>query len=210
MDNFNTNSGTVPPISEYTGERYVPGPFKPADHLLNKNHSDIFHPKNKIALRQTGGTDRVIRYVYLDDDDVFLIFTDVSITFDQKMNSRAGCAFVFQPPVPQLGNDSGRVYFRLEERGPEGNPQGQTLHRAALRAMVAVLQFTNWAREGSRYLVIGTCSQWLFETATTCLGPMEANGFTLKNGEPVPYADLWRLLLTLVRTHLSMDLEVLF
>ncbi|KAH6706370.1 hypothetical protein BKA61DRAFT_421958, partial [Leptodontidium sp. MPI-SDFR-AT-0119] len=48
------------------------------------------------------------------------------------------------------------VAFRVEERGPERMHHCQTLARAEIRAVVAVLQSRDWVAEGWKMLTIST------------------------------------------------------
>jgi ribonuclease HI len=61
-----------------------------------------------------------------------LIYTDGACLNNGQADPKAGCAFVFVPKTPGVGNPVtyGEYSFRLENRGPTGEEAPQTSNRA--------------------------------------------------------------------------------
>ncbi|CAI7591243.1 unnamed protein product [Penicillium discolor] len=121
-------------------------------------------------------TDRVHRFIRLNEDnrsveDEFLIYTDATCLDDGKTNARAGCSFVYNDSA------SGWARFPLEFKGPDGQQQILSVHRAHIRAVIAALRYKDWAADGFSRLIITTDSDYLVD------------------GEPIRNRDLWERLL---------------
>ncbi|KAF9875572.1 putative RNase H domain-containing protein [Colletotrichum karsti] len=152
---------------------------------------------HSIGLR---ATPPVERYINRYDVTELLIYTDGACFDNGGVNARAGCSFVFKPAKSR--EETGRIAFRLEDRGPDGNVYKHTSNRAELRAAIAALRFRHWPGEGFRSIVIATDSTYVANGATVWVRAWMRKGWRLKSGEPVKSRDLWEaLLLGIERLH---------
>jgi ribonuclease HI len=133
------------------------------------------------------------RFINRTDPTQFLIYTDGACLDNGRENPRGGCAFFFKPPVPPT--ISGYYDFRLENKGPTGEPHPQTSNRAELRAAIAVLRFASWTNEGFKTLVIATDSEYVVEGATNWVRGWLRRGWRTSAGALVKNKDLWQVLL---------------
>lgn len=118
-----------------------------------------------------------------------LIHVDGSCINPGYADARAACAFVYGPRNDQF------AAFRLERRGPYGQPHPQSTNRAELRAAVAALRHLPWPQEKFTSLVIATASQFVVWGATDWVREWTQNEWCTSTGEPVANQDLWALLL---------------
>lgn len=128
------------------------------------------------------------------DKTQLLIFADGACLDNGGQNPRAGCAFVYRPSA-QPPSLLGFTRFRLEDEGPTGEQHPQTSNRAELRAVIAVLRFRDWVREGFHSLVIATDSEYVAEGITCWVRRWISNGWKTSTGAPVKNQDLWQCLL---------------
>jgi ribonuclease HI len=98
---------------------------------------------------------------------------------------------------------------RLEAQGPFGDPSRQTSNRAELRAVLAALQFRNWAGEGFGTVVFATDSEYVAKGATQWVRTWLRNGWRTSGG-PVKNIDLWEMLLGQVERLDSRGVNVEF
>jgi ribonuclease HI len=108
--------------------------------------------------------------------------------------------------------------LRLETEGPTGEVYKQSSNRAELRAVIAALQFTDWSTDcngGWRSLVIATDSEYVAVNITQRIKKWGKEGWktfdhSTKRRQDVKNQDLWKLLLSLVRTLQGEGVEVSF
>ncbi|KAJ5951182.1 uncharacterized protein N7479_009595 [Penicillium vulpinum] len=139
-------------------------------------------------------TDRVHRYIRLNPngrsvEDEFLIYTDGSCKDNGRMNARAGCSFVFNDSA------SGYARFALEYKGPTGQQHTLTVDRAQVRAVIAALQYRDWAADGCSRLIIASDSEYLVDGITKSIWEWLSWSWVTTAGEPVRNRDLWECLL---------------
>lgn len=129
----------------------------------------------------------VHRFIHRNDPSQFLIYTDGACLNNGGANPKAGCAFVYRSPAPQV---VGHKAFRLENEGPTGKQHPQTSNRAELRAVIAALRFRFWTGEGFNSLVIATDSEYVVEGATKWVRTWLQNGWKTRLGASVKNKDL--------------------
>ncbi|KAJ6141594.1 RNase H domain protein [Penicillium chermesinum] len=154
-----------------------PSRFKPPPRT---HHSDLFIPH---AL-----TDTETRLVNHTNPQQLLITTDGACNQNAWSSRRGGWAFVYGPSSIREYPGANVICERLEKEGPNGHAYAATNHRAELRAVIAALQWKNWAAEGFTSL-------WV------------RNGFVTPAGLEVANLDLWKVLLQVVDW---VEYEVLF
>ncbi|KAK1987235.1 RNase H domain-containing protein [Colletotrichum cereale] len=135
----------------------------------------------------------VRRFINRYDTSECLIYTDGACFDNGAVGARGGCAFIFKPIYPN--DQSGTVAFKLEDRGPDGQPYRHTSNRAELRAVIGALRFRAWYVEGFKSVVIATDSTYVVNGATTWTRAWIKKGWRLSTGEPVKNRDLWEALL---------------
>lgn len=87
-----------------------------------------------------------------------------------------------------------------------------TMQRAALRAVIAALEYVRWEEEGFDKFVIATHNAWLVRGITHDIWEWRRNGWTLTRqtpqglpGDAVPDRDLWELLDYTVRQYEEIE-----
>ncbi|WFD37713.1 uncharacterized protein MJAP1_000660 [Malassezia japonica] len=92
-----------------------------------------------------------------------------------------------------------------------------TMQRAALRAVIAALEYVRWEEEGFDKIVIATHNAWLVRGITHDIWEWRRNGWTLTRqtpqglpGDAVPDRDLWELLDYTVRQYEEIDCNCRF
>lgn len=87
-----------------------------------------------------------------------------------------------------------------------------TMQRAALRAVIAALEYVRWEEEGFDKIVIATHNAWLVRGITHDIWEWRRNGWTLTRqtpqglpGDAVPDRDLWELLDYTVRQYEEIE-----
>lgn len=157
--------------------------------------------------RRPNTRDRMVsRSAPLDD---VLVYVDGAAT-----ESNALCAVVFKPAqsdssVLKSSRKRGLV-FRLESRGPLGEPLPQTGDRAALQAAIAAVESCDWVKEGRIQLTVATDSAYLVEGITEHIGTWTQCGWRDSAGNPVVNRDLWEKLISQVSLQAHGGCEVRF
>jgi ribonuclease HI len=129
----------------------------------------------------------------------------------------AGCSFVYKLGVPSSIDGSatittgttttgtpttlpfvgggegitGKVGFRLEQRGPRDDLLEHTSNRAKLRAVIAALDFRAWHGEGWRRVVIATDLEYIVYGATQWLPIWVLRRWRTQRGRGIANRDLW-------------------
>lgn len=148
------------------------------------------------------------RFINRNDSSQLLIYTDGACLDNGQQNPRAGCAFVFRPQVPPVV--AGYSSFRLENKGPTGEPHTQTSNRAELRAVIGALRFRYWKGEGFDTLVIATDSEYVVEGATNWVRGWLRRDWKTSTGTSVKNKDLWQALLGEAERFSDRDMKVVF
>jgi ribonuclease HI len=130
------------------------------------------------------------------------------------VEGKAVCAVAFKPTrfesgIPRSPLKRGLV-FRLESRGPTGEPLPQTSDRAALCAAIAAIECCDWVKEGRVQLTLATDSTYLVEGITEHIGTWRQRGWRDSAGEPLANTDLWEKLLSKVNLYANWGCQVRF
>ncbi|KAK7753397.1 hypothetical protein SLS62_004687 [Diatrype stigma] len=138
-----------------------------------------------------------------------LIYTDGACSNNNHRNPsapRGGAAFVFNE------EPWGIFSFALENRGPDGRVYPHTNNRAELRAVIAALQFRQWASEGWDRIVVATDSRYVFKGATEWLRKWASRKFLASgsSSKPVANIDLWLALSEALGNYAEAGCEVSF
>ncbi|OHE95632.1 RNase H domain-containing protein [Colletotrichum orchidophilum] len=135
----------------------------------------------------------VLRFINRYDTSEALIYTDGACFDNGDAAARGGSAFIFKPVSPN--DESGRVAFKLEDKGPDGQTYRHTSNRAELRAALAALRYRAWYGEGFKSIVIATDSTYVVNGATDWAHAWIKKGWRTSSGERVKNRDLWEALL---------------
>ncbi|KAF9871258.1 hypothetical protein CkaCkLH20_11179 [Colletotrichum karsti] len=163
-----------------------PGKAKPREEGLRPQ--DLYPPA-PAAAAAAGVEERRAGFRSWHRPREMLIYTDGACSDNGKPHARGGCGFVFN------GTADGRVSFRLEEVGPDGNKRPQTSNRAELRATIAALTFRKWCFDGVESIVVATDSVYVAEGATDWVEKWRWRDWSDRKGRPTKNRDLWLLLL---------------
>ncbi|WFD23693.1 hypothetical protein MEQU1_002387 [Malassezia equina] len=141
----------------------------------------------------------------------------------ENTNLQAGLGFIYSPDKAicdalHENFDATRVeknFARRLER-PEF-PATTTRHRAALRSVIAALEYIRWEEEGFDKIVLATHHGWIVRGISHDIWEWRQNGWKfMRNsvlglpGENVPDRDLWELLDYVVRQYESIDCNCRF
>lgn len=141
----------------------------------------------------------------------------------ENTDLQAGLGFIYSPDKAichalQEELDVTRVeknFARRLER-PEF-PATTTRHRAALRSVIAALEYVRWEEEGFDKIVLATHHGWIVRGIAYDIWEWRQNGWRfMRNnplglpGESVPDRDLWELLDYVVRQYESIDCNCRF
>ncbi|WFD27425.1 hypothetical protein MNAN1_002421 [Malassezia nana] len=141
----------------------------------------------------------------------------------ENTDLQAGLGFIYSPDKAicqalQEELDVSRVeknFARRLER-PEF-PATTTRHRAALRSVIAALEYIRWEEEGFDKIVLATHHGWIVRGIAYDIWEWRQNGWRfMRNnplglpGESVPDRDLWELLDYVVRQYESIDCNCRF
>lgn len=148
---------------------------------------------------------------------------------DESGDRRAGLGVYFCPPDPTVDEGAGDAFGAESSSSPrwEKNfsrrmervtfPHTTTSDRAALRSVIAALEYIPWAAEGFDKLVIGTPHEWILRGITHDIHEWRHNDWRLTRrtrsglpGEDVPDRDLWELLDATVEHWEQTDCSVRF
>ncbi|KAK5788949.1 hypothetical protein VI817_009907 [Penicillium citrinum] len=154
------------------------------------------------------GSNYVFRHTHIHMSNQLLILTDGSCSNNGIPDARGGCSFIYGPQLESDGNYA-RKHFRLENKGPFGEPYPQTSNRAELRAVIAALRYRNWARENFNSIVVATDSEYVSDGVTKWIRRWLHNGWRTRSG-PVENIDLWQCLLGDVERLWDSAIQVLF
>ena len=106
---------------------------------------------------------------------------------------------------------NGTVGFRLEDRGPGGEPSDSTSNRAKLRAVIAALEFREWHEEGWRRVVVATDLQYVAFGATRWLPSWVRRRWKTRGSrKKVANRDLWEELNGIMESLRTRGTEVSF
>lgn len=181
--------------------RIIPRRFHPPNASMRP--TSLFLPRLNDRVRHPQP-----RFIHRGHPDSFLIYTDGSCLSNGRGDARAGCAFFFEPALPD--HTSSTVSFRLENEGPTGEMHRQTSNRAELRAVIAASRFLPWHLEGFTTLVIATDSEYVVNGATDWVSSWCQNGWTASNGHRILNEDLWRCLFGEVERWHDLGLRIEF
>ncbi|TKW51191.1 Ribonuclease H [Colletotrichum tanaceti] len=193
--------GAAPSKEEEEDHGFFPGPI---DFSLMRGAPDrtepsgsVFptefqHPKKSSMRPQELFPARVARFHNRYNRLEMLIYTDGACLENGAADARGGCGIVFGLRVE---DSSGRIGFKLEDRGPDGQVYRHTSNRAELRAAVCALRFRRWYGESFKGIVIATDSTYVVDGATNWARGWMRKGWRLANGKPVKNRDLWESLL---------------
>ncbi|OIW23227.1 hypothetical protein CONLIGDRAFT_693786 [Coniochaeta ligniaria NRRL 30616] len=148
------------------------------------------------------------RFVYRNDHQKVLVYTDGACANNGQPNPRAGWAVVYGPPNRGGGSNYYIVSGRLEDKGPFGDDSMATSNRAELRAVIAALRLCDWRGEGFDSIVIATDSSYVVDGATGWAKGWMRNGWKTRTGSDVKNRDLWELLLGEVESWMEHGLRV--
>ncbi|TVY50253.1 Ribonuclease H [Lachnellula cervina] len=146
------------------------------------------------------------RYIRKSDSRQILIFTDGACSRNGCSDAQAGYSFSYRPSAYSKAGElthDGTMSLRLETRGPTGQIYPQTSNRAELRAVIAALQFKDWSsdcNEGWRSLVFATDPEYVGLHITQSIQRWESEGWMTSDHRNIMNQDLWKLLLSLIRT----------
>jgi len=141
----------------------------------------------------------------------------------ENTNLQAGLGFIYSPDKAictalREDVDATRVeknFSRRLER-PEF-PATTTRHRAALRSVIAALEYIRWEEEGFDKIVLATHHGWIVRGISHDIWEWRQNGWKfMRNsvlglpGENVPDRDLWELLDYVVRQYEAIDCNCRF
>lgn len=138
----------------------------------------------------------------------FLVYAAGACFNQGTIDAKGGCAFISRPG-PHPDGDS-IVSFRLEERGPWGLPHAQTIKRAQLRAVDAVLRYRFWSGERVKRLIIATDSDYVVDGITSDIRSWVVDGWVDKHGWMIVNTDLWKSVLRKIRSLDAIGVKVLF
>lgn len=148
---------------------------------------------------------------------------DLPYSASENTKLQAGLGFIYSPDKAICAAlheelDVARVeknFARRLER-PEF-PATTTRHRAALRSVIAALEYVRWEEEGFDKIVLATHHGWIIRGISHDIWEWRQNGwrFTRNSvlglpGENVPDRDLWELLDYVVRQYESIDCNCRF
>ncbi|CCF39493.1 RNase H domain-containing protein [Colletotrichum higginsianum] len=191
----------VAPSGEEEDHGFFPGPidFSRMAGAPDRTEpsGDVFptvfqHPKKSSMRPQDLFPARDTRFHNRYNRFEMLIYTDGACLENGAADARGGCGFVFGP---RLETAPGRVAFKLEDRGPDGQVYRHTSNRAELRAAVGALRFRRWYGESFKSIVIATDSTYVVDGATDWARGWCRKEWRLSNGQPVKNRDLWVSLL---------------
>lgn len=147
-------------------------------------------------------------FVRLSNPRHFLVYTGAVCYREGTPEATAGCGFISRP-LRNPYNDS-YLGFRLESQGPTGVYHEQTLNRAHLRAVDAVLQYRYWVGETATRLYIATDSDYVVSCITSELGSWATNCWLDSQGSEVENRDLWESILDKIQSLDILGLKLLF
>ena len=152
------------------------------------------------------GLKRMVNY---SNPDNILVYTSGQIVTMSSKHKRAGCAVVFQ--TEGLSNMNKSITFSLEKRGPKDKNQHRIEITAALRAVVAALEFKLWGSEGWSQVTIATDNKLLFEGITHHIAKWVTKRW-LEEGSKhrPPSRELWCRALNLINVQAYYGCEVKF
>ncbi|KAG9241283.1 RNase H domain protein [Calycina marina] len=181
----------------------------------------IFHPPGKSedtpqALFRT--EHRLIRAA--DSREILIYATGTCLSNGQDL-PKAGCCFVYRSSAYTQRGDlthGGTIRFRLEYKGPSGQHYRQTGNRAALRSVLAALQFRDWSKdcnESWRSIVIATDSKYVASNATERVKIWEGENWLTYDDElkchvDIKNQDLWNSLMERIAELQSAGVRIRF
>ena len=102
------------------------------------------------------------------------------------------------------------IFTFASKVGPYDEPFEHTSERAAIRAAIAALQFTEWSKEPYTSVVIATDSDYVVRGATEYGAKWASNDWRTSRGQSVQNRDLWELLLKVVANVKQQGVTVSF
>lgn len=156
------------------------------------------------------------RFINKSNPREILIYTDGSCLHNGQDKPAAGFAFVYRPSAYSESGSvthTGTTRYRLETEGPTGKIYKQTSNRAELRAVIAALQFCDWATDcnrGWRSVVIATDSEYVAVNCIDRIKLWESNSWTTQQGADIKNQDMWKLLLKEIRRLQAEGVNVSF
>lgn len=144
---------------------------------------------------------------------------------DDLTDLQAGIGLYFCPPDPTMGVTADGEKMVSPRAEPNFSrrmervafPYQTTARRAALRAVVAGLEYVKWEEEGFDKIVVGVSQGWIVSGITHDLHEWKFNNWRLTRqtilglpGDTVPDQDLWELLDHVVSKWEEVDVSVRF
>lgn len=139
---------------------------------------------------------------------------------DDASDLRGGLGVYYCPPDPTTSSEeaSPRVDANFTKRMERVSfPHQTTSRRAALRAVVAALEYIRWEEEGFDKIVVGVSQSWIVQGITNDIHEWRNNGWRLSRqtvlglpGDTVPDQDLWELLDRIVSDWEEIDCSIRF
>jgi len=164
-------------------------------HFLSHRPPSVMFPPRQVNTAMPGrnATRLTLRHCYVFDYGgrlkTMLVLAHGSFLATSNNGVQARWAFIFK-----LGID-GVVGRALEHKGPDGEVRLRTPHRAALRAVIAALEFRAWECDGWEHIVIATDSIDVVSGATSHMRAWATNKrYSVHGGAPVKNRDLWQRL----------------
>lgn len=189
-----STSPSLPSLPGSPGPRRFP-------NLAFEPPTEYETPESLFNLRDNPWQNNQERYIRRGNNSQILLRTGAASIEEDTLYQRAGWAFT-------CGSLS--VRNRLEDRGPTSETVPPSLRRAALRAVVAVLQYKNWGSEGFKSLVVTTSSRYVFTGLTIMMPHWVHSGWANCGGYPPADGDLWESIFELLVQFEEMKVEVLF
>jgi len=206
----------LPPYQRQTARRLTRRAVVRPATIFTPSDGDL-SPEVHFPLQTVFAPDRppYPRFVNRFDSREMLLVVDGSCVNNGRSRNKlqdpvAGCSFMYKgTPTIQLEPENipitfpfldqkqaqkatGRVAFRLEKQGPNGEYADHTSNRAKLRAVIAALQFRGWDIEGWRRVVILTDLEYIVHGATTWLPRWVARRWRKPRGQGrYMNRDLW-------------------
>ncbi|PWN20078.1 hypothetical protein BCV69DRAFT_283611 [Microstroma glucosiphilum] len=141
---------------------------------------------------------------------------------DDASDLRGGLGVYYCPPDPTTPSESEEASPRFDANFSKrmervSFPHQTTARRAALRAVVAALEYIRWEEEGFDKIVVGVAQSWIVRGITNDIHEWRNNGWRLNRqtvlgmpGDSVPDQDLWELLDRIVSDWEEIDCSIRF
>lgn len=181
----------------------------PAEKCLPKTERFIPREPGSIP-RELFDHDSGVLFARFSRPRHFLAYTSGACVNEGTPDAKAGCAFIARPNSAGPNFHDRFSKFRVESQGQTGVEHEQTLNRAHLRAVDAVLECRSWEVEGAKRLYIATDSHYVVTGITGEIGLWVENGWLDREGSPVENRDLWELILYNIRTQDMLGVRLFF